>query len=83
MKKTVDGFEMTFQVNVLAGFLLTTLLMDTVAKAEEPRIIITSSISQGIAVAYMCHPGPVTAMMPGSSIDFENLNMEKVFSSHG
>eukprot|EP00960_Hanusia_phi_P051311 760719-Hanusia_phi.AAC.3 len=53
MQKTADGFEMTFQVNVLAGFLLTSLLMDTVAKAEEPRIIITSSISQGNSVAKM------------------------------
>mmetsp|Transcript_24852 Transcript_24852/g.61014 ORF Transcript_24852/g.61014 Transcript_24852/m.61014 type:complete len:323 (-) Transcript_24852:185-1153(-) len=47
MKKTPDGNEMTFQVNVLTPFLLTSLLLDLCDKAEQPRIIIVSSISQG------------------------------------
>lgn len=47
MKKTVDGNEFVFQVNVLAPFLLTSVLLETVSKATNPRIIIVSSISQG------------------------------------
>ena len=65
MQTTADGNEFVFQVNVLSPFLLTTLLLPTVSKAPEPRIIITSSISQS------------------GSLDWENLQMEKGFSSHG
>ena len=50
---------------MLSPFLLTSLLLDTVAKAPEPRIVITSSISQS------------------SSLDWDNLQMEKGFSAHG
>mmetsp|Transcript_57390 Transcript_57390/g.92848 ORF Transcript_57390/g.92848 Transcript_57390/m.92848 type:complete len:176 (-) Transcript_57390:75-602(-) len=46
MRTTSDGNEFVFQVNVLSPFLLTTLLLDSIANAPEPRIIITSSISQ-------------------------------------
>jgi NAD(P)-dependent dehydrogenase (short-subunit alcohol dehydrogenase family) len=46
MQTTADGNEYAFQVNVLSPFLLTALLLDAVAAAPEPRIIITSSISQ-------------------------------------
>eukprot|EP00802_Teleaulax_amphioxeia_P011502 Tamp_11535.p1 GENE.Tamp_11535~~Tamp_11535.p1 ORF type:complete len:317 (+),score=70.56 Tamp_11535:23-973(+) len=65
MQTTSDGNEFVFQVNVLSPFLLTSLLLDTVSKAPEPRIIITSSISQS------------------SSLDWDNLQMEKGFSAHG
>lgn len=42
-KKTGDGFEMTWQVNVMAPFLLTSLLFDRVKE----RVVIVSSMSAG------------------------------------
>jgi NAD(P)-dependent dehydrogenase (short-subunit alcohol dehydrogenase family) len=57
---SADGYEMTWAVNVLAPFLLTSLLLQSVNE----RIVNVSSISAG------------------SSIDFDNLNQEKGFSSH-
>ncbi|QAY72489.1 SDR family NAD(P)-dependent oxidoreductase [Agromyces protaetiae] len=44
--KTVDGFEQTFQVNHLAGFLLTTLLMDKLV-ASEASVIQTTTLHGG------------------------------------
>lgn len=41
--KTVDGFEMTFQINHLSPFLLTTLLMDKLI-ASSATVIQTSSV---------------------------------------
>lgn len=41
--KTIDGFEKTFQINHLAPFLLTTLLMDTLI-ASGATVIQTSSV---------------------------------------
>jgi len=46
--KTVDGFEKTFQINHLAPFLLTTLLMDTLI-ASNASVIQTSSIGARMA----------------------------------
>jgi len=43
MEETVDGHEMTFAVNYLAPFLLTTSLLDLVKKSDEGRIINVSS----------------------------------------
>jgi NAD(P)-dependent dehydrogenase (short-subunit alcohol dehydrogenase family) len=45
-KRTVtrDGIEATFQVNHLAGFLLTELLLDRLVASAPARIVITSSI---------------------------------------
>lgn len=39
-----DGFEMMFAVNHLAPFLLTHLLRETLAAADDPRVITTSSV---------------------------------------
>jgi len=62
--KTKDNFEIQFQVNHLAPFLLTLLLLDTIKKsvsAELPgKIAFTSSKNQEFGV-----------------IDFDNLNLEK------
>jgi NAD(P)-dependent dehydrogenase (short-subunit alcohol dehydrogenase family) len=41
---TVDGFEATFQVNHLSGFLLTELLLERIRQSAPARIVITSSI---------------------------------------
>jgi len=46
--KSVQGYDMTWAVNVMAPFLLTRRLLPLVGKSQDscPRIIITSSISQ-------------------------------------
>lgn len=41
---TADGFESTFAVNHLAGFLLVELLVDRIVESAPARIVITSSI---------------------------------------
>jgi retinol dehydrogenase-12 len=41
---TVDGFEMTYQVNHLAPFLMTAHLLPLLLRTPQPRIITTSSI---------------------------------------
>lgn len=46
--KTVDGFEKTFQINHLAPFLLTTLLMDKLV-ASRAALIQTSTLHGGLA----------------------------------
>jgi len=43
-RTTEDGHEMTFQVNHLAGFLMTMLLLDRLLKSPQGRIIQVSSI---------------------------------------
>jgi len=42
--ETVDGIEMTFAVNHLAPFLLTTLLLDLIVRSAPARIVTVSSI---------------------------------------
>lgn len=60
LQKSEDGYELTWAVNVMAPFLLTSLLLDSITE----RIVNVSSISAS------------------SSIDFDNLQQEKGFSSH-
>ncbi|KAK9837903.1 hypothetical protein WJX74_007474 [Apatococcus lobatus] len=48
MSKTVDGFEMTWSVNVMAPFLFTSLLLDSI----QDRIVNVSSISAGSSVDF-------------------------------
>ncbi len=48
MSKAPDGFEMTWAVNVMAPFLLTSLLLDRVTD----RIINVSSISAGSSIDF-------------------------------
>lgn len=65
---TRDGRELTFQVNVLAPFLLTGRLLprilETAAESDDVRILNVSSISQT------------------PSIDFDDLEAEKSYSDH-
>ena len=46
---TADGHELTFQVNYLAPFLLTMLLMDRLAAAPDARVISTGSVIYRVA----------------------------------
>lgn len=46
---TADGHEMTFQVNYLAPFLLTMLLLDRLAEAPDARVISTASVAYRFA----------------------------------
>ena len=67
---TVDGFERTFQVNVLTPYLLTGLLLPRLARtaavdaSRDVRILNVASISQ----------------TPG--VEWDNLNAEKAFTDH-
>jgi NAD(P)-dependent dehydrogenase (short-subunit alcohol dehydrogenase family) len=43
--ETVDGYEMTFQVNHLGPFLLTTLLRDRLVAGDDARVVNVSSVA--------------------------------------
>lgn len=43
---TADGLELTFAVNVMAPFVITSLLLPTLLKESKSRIVVASSISQ-------------------------------------
>ncbi len=60
---TIDGFEKTFQINYLAPFLLTNLLMDKLC-ACQATVIQTSSVA---------------ANLFGAGLDLENLNYESSY----
>lgn len=65
--KTVDGNEMTFQINHLAQFLLTELLMDNLLAAKEGASVInTSSVANRLF----------------AKIDLGDLNNDKKFSAN-
>lgn len=49
---TKDGFEKTFQVNYLAHFLLTHLLMDLLENAEKARVVNVSSMVHATAIDF-------------------------------
>jgi len=56
--ETDDGYEMTFQVNHLAPFLLTVLLHDRLAAAEDARVVNVASVAHRLA---------------GRGLDFDDL----------
>jgi NAD(P)-dependent dehydrogenase (short-subunit alcohol dehydrogenase family) len=66
-KETVDGFETTFQVNHLAPFLLTNLLLDRLAESAPARIVNVTSV----------------AHTQVHEVDFEDLQAEKGYSAYG
>lgn len=61
---TEDGFERTFQINVLGGFLLTRLLFDTLAESRAT-VVQTSSIASNLF---------------GADFDAEDLQNEKAYA---
>jgi NAD(P)-dependent dehydrogenase (short-subunit alcohol dehydrogenase family) len=64
-KLTVDGLEMTWAVNHLAPFLLTTLLLDRLKESEHARVITTASHGHKMAK---------------EGINFDDLSAERLYS---
>ncbi len=62
--RTEDGFEMTWAVNHLAPFLLTSLLLDRLKDSESARIINTASHGH---------------KMVKNGLDFDNVNSEHLY----
>ncbi len=61
-RRTVDGFDITMQVNHLAGFLLTHLVLDLVRAAPKPaRIITTASLAEVWGWLDVDRPGAMLA----------------------
>ena len=54
---TVDGFDVTMQVNHLAGFLLTHLLLDRLRAAGSARIVTTGSAAEAWGTLDVARPG--------------------------
>ncbi|XP_071833624.1 retinol dehydrogenase 13-like [Apostichopus japonicus] len=50
--ESADGYEMTFAVNVLSPFYLTSLLLDLLKKGNAPRLINVASISQACRIDF-------------------------------
>ena len=64
-QESADGHEMTFAVNVLAPFLLTSLLLDLLKKGSDSRIVNVSSISHEEA----------------NEINFDDLQLKKSYGN--
>ena len=62
---TADGLEMTWAVNHLAPYLLTTLFLDRLKENEQSRVITTASHGHKMAK---------------KGIDFDDLNAERLYS---
>jgi NAD(P)-dependent dehydrogenase (short-subunit alcohol dehydrogenase family) len=59
-RRTVDGFDVTMQVNHLAGFLLTNLVLDLIRRAPKPaRIITTASLAEAWGTLNVDRPGAI------------------------
>ncbi|KAJ1494460.1 hypothetical protein T484DRAFT_1765562 [Baffinella frigidus] len=80
LTKTKDDHELTFQVNVLAPFLLTSLLLPAVAASDYARIII---LLPAIAASDYARIIMVSSLSQSSRLDWDDLEMQKEFSSHG
>ncbi|MBF8192796.1 SDR family NAD(P)-dependent oxidoreductase [Nonomuraea sp. K274] len=79
--KTVDGFEKTFQINHLAPFLLTQLLMDTLISGEAT-VIQTSSVGSHMRNAKVVlddldHDRDFTAVRAYNTAKLENILFTK------
>jgi NAD(P)-dependent dehydrogenase (short-subunit alcohol dehydrogenase family) len=74
--RTVDGFELTFQVNHLAPFLLTTLLLDKLL-ASRASVIQTSSLAARLTgrlvMGDLAHDGDFTPRLAYGTTKLENI----------
>jgi NAD(P)-dependent dehydrogenase (short-subunit alcohol dehydrogenase family) len=67
-RETVDGYEMTFQVNHLGPFLLTTLLRDQLVAGNEARVVTVASMAHSSA---------------RHGLDFDDLQSTRHYRSYG
>ena len=78
--KTVDGFEKTFQINHLAPFLLTNLLMDTLIKSRATVIQTSSSGARlfgKLDIDDLDHDRDFTAHRAYGTVKLENILFAK------
>lgn len=68
---TVDGLELTFQVNVVAPYILNCMLTPLLKRTGSTRVINVSSISQGGTIKDLRH-FPITSSASGQDGDFCN-----------
>ena len=67
-RETVDGYEMTFQVNHLGPFLLTNLLRDQLVAGDDARVVNVASAAHSSA---------------RKGLDFDDLQSERRYRSFG
>ena len=73
-RRSVDGLEMTFALNHLGYFLLTTLLLDLLRTSEPARIINVSSSSHGSPGKFRLEDLP----KPGSNLGYRAYGRSKL-----
>lgn len=78
-QKTEDGFEITFQVNHLAGFLLTQLLLDTLLKSRAS-VLFTASVAHRLISCY--RPDDLQLQrLPSVHVAYGNSKLENIMTA--
>jgi NAD(P)-dependent dehydrogenase (short-subunit alcohol dehydrogenase family) len=79
--ETVDGHELTFQVNHLAPFLLTTLLHERLAATPGSRVLMTSSVGNNLGHVKLDdldrRRGPYVSLRAYGTAKLENILMAR------
>ncbi|MCW2955063.1 MAG: Short-chain dehydrogenase [Conexibacter sp.] len=79
--ETVDGHELTFQVNHLAPFLLTTLLHERLAATPGSRVLMTSSVGNNLGNVKLDdldrRRGPYVSLRAYGTAKLENILMAR------
>ncbi|CZT04833.1 hypothetical protein WAI453_007643 [Rhynchosporium graminicola] len=68
---TIDGFEIVHQVNFICHVLLTLVLLPSLARASEPRIICTTSNMQYIGTFDLTNANNGSASYPNNKLYFQ------------